>query len=88
MPLFAERTGLPRWLSGKKKKKKLPANAGDPGSESGRSPGEGNGNLLQCSCLQKPMDREAQWAIVHEVAKTWTQLYTQHSFTHSLGGRL
>ena len=94
MPLFAERPGLPRWLSGKTKKKeinkerKLPANAGDPGSESGRSPGEGNGNPLQCSCLEKPMDREARWAIVHEVAKTWTQLYTEHSFTHSLGGRL
>ena len=36
-------------------------NAGDPGSisGSGRSPGEGNGNLLQYSCLGKPMDRRA-----------------------------
>ena len=36
-------------------------NAGDPGSipESGGSPGEGNGNPLQYSCLENPMDREA-----------------------------
>ena len=36
-------------------------NAGDPGSipESGRSPGEGNGNTLQYSCLENPTDREA-----------------------------
>ena len=37
------------------------SNAGDPGliPRSGRSPGEGNGNLLQYSCLENPMDREA-----------------------------
>ena len=37
------------------------SNAGDPGSipGSGRSPGEGNGNLLQYSCLENPMDGEA-----------------------------
>ena len=38
-----------------------------PGS--GRSPGEGNGNPLQDSCLGNPMDREAWWAIVHGVAR-------------------
>ena len=47
-------------------------NAGDlsliPGS--GRSPGEGNGNPLQYSCLESPMDRGAWWAIVHGVAKS------------------
>ena len=43
-----------------------------PGS--GRSPGEGNGNPLQYSCLENPVDREACWATVHRVAKTWTQL--------------
>ena len=39
--------------------KNLPANTGDPGliPESGRSPREGNGNPLQCSCLENPMDR-------------------------------
>ena len=55
------------------------ANVGDithmgliPGS--GRSPGEGNGNPLQNSCLENPMDRGAWWATVHGVAKGWTQL--------------
>ena len=47
------------------------SNARDPGSipESGRSPGEGNGNPFQYSCLGNIMDREAWWAIVHEVEK-------------------
>ena len=45
-------------------------NAGDLGSIPGsaRSPGEGNGNPLQCSCLENPMDRGAWWATVHGVA--------------------
>ena len=49
-------------------------NAGDLGSvpESGRCPGEGNGNPLQYSCLENPMDRGAWWAIVHGVAKNQT----------------
>ena len=59
--------------------KNLPtnANAGDvrdtgliPGL--GRSPGEGNGNPLQFSCLENPMDRGAWWATVHRVAKSQT----------------
>ena len=37
------------------------------------SPGEGNGNLLQYSCLENPMDREAWWAIAHGVTKSQTQ---------------
>ena len=41
---------------------------------SGRSPGEGNGNPLQYSRLENPMDRGAWWAIVHRVTKSWTQL--------------
>ena len=51
-------------------------NAGDPGSIPGlgRSPGEGNGNPLQYSCLENPMDRGAWWATVHGVAKSWTRL--------------
>ena len=51
--------------------KSPPANAGDVGSipGSGTSPGEGNGNPLQCSCLENPMDREAWRATVHEAAK-------------------
>ena len=48
-----------------------PANAGDAGSipESGRSPGEGDGNLLQYSWLGNPMDRGAWWAALHGVVK-------------------
>ena len=38
----------------------------------GRSPGEVNGNLLQYSCLENPMDRGVWWATVHRVAKNWT----------------
>ena len=47
--------------------KESTCNAGDPGSisGSGRYPGEGNGNPLQYSCLENPMDREAWWATVH-----------------------
>ena len=37
---------------------------------SGRSTGEGNGNLLQYSCLENPMDRGAWWAMVHRVAQS------------------
>ena len=55
----------------------LPANAGearDSGSIPGlgRSPGEGDGNPLQYSCLENPMDRGAWWATVHGVAKNQT----------------
>ena len=50
------------------------ANSGDVGSRPGlgKSPGEGNGNRLQYSCLENPMDRGAWWARVHWVAKSWT----------------
>ena len=51
-------------------------NTGDSGliPELGRSPGEGNGNPLQYSCLENPMDRGAWWATVHRVPKSWTRL--------------
>ena len=51
-------------------------NAGDPGSIPGleRSPGEGNGNPLQYSCLENSMDGGAWWAIVHGVTKSRTEL--------------
>ena len=56
--------------------KNLPTSVGDasliPGL--GRSPGEGNSNPLQYSCLENPMDREAWWSVVHGVAKSWTWL--------------
>ena len=49
-------------------------NAGDPGSipGSGGSPGEANGNPLQCSCLDDPMEGEAWWAPVRGVAESDT----------------
>ena len=51
-------------------------NAGDPGLIPGwgRSPGEGNGNPLQYSCLENPRDGEAWWAAVYGVAQGWTRL--------------
>ena len=51
-------------------------NAGDPGSIPGsrRSPGEGNGNPLQYSCLENPMNGRAWLATVHGVAKSQTRL--------------
>ena len=59
--------------------KNPPASAGDdrdagliPGS--GRSPGEGNGNPLQYSWLENPMERGAWWATVHGVTRSQTQL--------------
>ena len=56
--------------------KYLPANAGDGGSitEPGRSLGEGNGNPLQCSCLENPRDRGAWQAAIYGVAQSWTRL--------------
>ena len=64
--------------------KESACNAGDPDSMpgSGRSPGEGNGNPLQYSCLENPMDRGAWWATVHGVTKGrhyWvTNTFTSH----------
>ena len=54
--------------------KNLPANAEDVGSTPGlgRSPGEGNGNPLQCSGLENPMDGGAWWATVHRVSESDT----------------
>ena len=63
--------------------KNMPASAGDirdassiPGSR--RSPGEGNGNPLQCSYLENPMDRGAWRVTVHGVAKSQTRLNDVH----------
>ena len=64
------RQGFPGGSEGKESA----CSAGDldsiPGS--GRSLGEGNGNPLQNSCLENPMDRGAWWATVHGVTKSWT----------------
>ena len=69
-------------------------NAGDLGSipGSGRSPREGNGNPLQYSCLENPMDGGAWWATVHRVAKSPTGLsnftFTFFSFQAQVCKRL
>ena len=83
MPYAASRD-----LSGDASGKELPAKAGASGDVgsipgSGRSPGGGHGNPLQHSCLENPMDREAWWAIVHRVAKSWTRL-SDFTFTFQL----
>ena len=51
--------------------KESACNTGDPGSVPGlgRSPGEGNGNLLQYSCLENSMERGAWWATIHGISK-------------------
>ena len=54
--------------------KNPPDNAEDTGSIPvlGTSPGGGDGNSLQYSCLKNSMDRGGRWATVHEVTKSWT----------------
>ena len=70
---------LYRFFPGGAVVKNPPANAGDtrdtgliPGSK--RSPGEGNDNPFQYSCLENFMDRGAWWATVHGVTKSQTRL--------------
>ena len=74
MALFHSFYGFPYSSVGKESA----CNAGDLGSipRSERSPGEGNGNLLQYSCLENPMDRGAWHATVHGVARVGHNLAT------------
>ena len=82
-------SGLPWWLNYTwlwtslivQMVKKSACNARDPGSIPGvgRSPGEGNGNLLQYSCLENSMDRGVWWATVHGIAKSHTWLTNTHN---------
>ena len=76
-------SGLPRW-SAVKKPLASAGDAGDKGLSPGlrRSPIGGNGNSLQYSCLENPMDRRTWQATVHEAAKnqTW-QLLSTHAHT-------
>ena len=62
-----DHAGLPQWLSGEESA----CNAGDTDSitGTGRSPGGGNGNPVQYTCLGNFMDRGAWWATVHGIAK-------------------
>ena len=65
--------------------KESACNAGDPGSlpGSGRSPGEGNGNPLQDSCLENPMDRGALWATLYGVSRVeFSQTERLHHHHH------
>ena len=64
--------------------KESACNAGDPGSTPGlgRSSGEGNGNSLQYSCLENPMDRGTWWAAVQGVTKSWTRLNDYYYYPH------
>jgi hypothetical protein len=66
-------------------------NAGDVRDEGsmpglGRAPGGGQGNPLQYSCLENPMDRGACWAIVHRATPSWTRLnqLNTHASLHYL----
>ena len=77
-PVFLK-TGFP----GRSHGKESASNARDLGliPGSGRSPGEGNGNSPQYSCLENLMDREAWWATVHGVAKSDMTEGLTHSIT-------
>ena len=78
MPVYM---GFPSGSDGKESA----CSAGDPGliPELGRSSGEGNGNPLQHSCLENPMDRGVWRATVHRVAESDTTEAIEHS-THTL----
>ena len=71
---FAVSLSPSRRIPGGSDGKEFTCNAGDPGLIPGseRSPREGNGYLLQYSCLENHMDRGAWWAIVHGVIKSQT----------------
>ena len=73
---YVRDNGLPWWPSGKE----FACNAGDAGSISGlgRSPGEGNGNPLQYSCLEDSTDRGAWRATVHGVTENQTRPSKKH----------
>ena len=70
------------WLNGKEPACQAWDEDSIPGS--GRSPGEGNGNPLQYSCLGNPTDRGAWWAAIHGVAKsrTWLKQLNIHALIH------
>ena len=73
---MASGLGITKGFPGGSEVKASACNVGDLGSipGSGRSPGDGNGNPLQYSCLENPMDGRAWWATIHGVEKSWTRL--------------
>ena len=84
-PLKKPQAGLPWWL----RVKASACNVGDLGSIPGlgRYPGELNGNPLQYSCLENPMDGGAWWATVHGVAKSQTRLSDLTNLTSPMNHR-
>ena len=76
IPGLGKSSGKGKGFPGGAELKASACNVGDLGSVpgSGRSPGEGNGTLLQYSCLENPLDGGAWWATVHGVAKSRTRL--------------
>ena len=79
-----EASGLYMDFPGGSDSKESAYNAGGLGSitGSGRPPGEGNGNPIQYSCLENPMDGTAWQATIHGVANSWTRLsaFTLNNF--------
>ena len=80
--LYIHTQGLPWWLSGKELACQCRRHGFDPESE--RSPGEGNDNLLQYSCLENRRDKGAWWVIVDMVSKSRTQLKWPSMHAHIL----
>ena len=74
---------IPLGCPGGSDSKESACKAGDAGSIPGweRSPGEGSGNPLQCSCLENSKDRRARRAAVHGVTQSWTRL-SKHTHKH------
>ena len=81
--LFEMYTGFPGGSSGKESARQCRRHGFHP--ELGRSPGRGNGDRLQHSCLENPMDRGAWWAAVHGVAKESDM--TEQLGTHKIKSR-
>ena len=83
----SEKIGLKLNYPGRSDCKASAYNMGDPGliPALGRSPWEGNGNPLQYSCLENPMDGGVWWEADHRVAKsrTWLSGFTFTFFQHS-----
>ena len=77
--LNSQKQGFPGGSDGKESA----CSTGDPGSipGSGRSPGEGNGNPLQHTCLENPMNRGAWQATVHGVTRVGHNLATKPHLT-------
>ena len=79
-------SNIPSGFPGGSVVKNLPVNVGDIRDVglilgSGRFPGGGNGNPLQYSCLEDPMDRKAWWSIVYRVTKSQTRLKQPSTYT-------